>query len=79
MRHFLLAFFLLLPSISLADLSSSDSSSPSILPECPFIDPTKELEEWTRLPIFPSKCNVTKDKPEEGTGEHEIYEKGVHR
>lgn len=54
-------------------------SSDFILPECPFVDPAKDLERWTQLPVFPSKCNVTNEKPAMDDPEHEVYEKGVHR
>lgn len=74
--------FLLLSPIFLLSLwhaSASTASSADSLPECPFVDPAKDLERWAKLPVFPSACNVTKDKPGEADPEHEAYEKGVHR
>jgi len=55
------------------------TNSPSELPECPFIDPSKDLNKWANLAVYPQKCNVTKEIPEEGSEERELYDKGIHR
>jgi hypothetical protein len=76
MRTFLLLLCLLFlfPSFLLADTPVEQ------LPECPYVDPAKDLERWSQLPVFPQKCNVSKDKPEdEADPEHGAYERGVHR
>ena len=72
---------MLLPFTVISSLVTllSAGSSDFILPECPFVDPVKDLERWAQLPVFPSKCNVTIEKPPEDDPEHEAYEKGVHR
>uniref|UniRef100_A0A914H9W3 Glycosyltransferase 2-like domain-containing protein n=1 Tax=Globodera rostochiensis TaxID=31243 RepID=A0A914H9W3_GLORO len=52
----------------------------STLPECPWVNPEKDLQKWANLPAFPTKCNVTKDTPAEQSGEeHEYWERGHHR
>lgn len=70
----LLPLFLLLLPFFCPSLCSSD------LPECPWVNPEKELQKWANLPVFPSKCNVTKDTPAEESGdEKEYWERGQHR
>lgn len=71
--------FLLIPLFLLFLFSHSAQSSKE-LPECSWIDPDTELAKWATLPVFPTKCNVTTDKPKEESGpEHEYWERGQHR
>lgn len=51
---FLTLFFL---SLTLAENNNEIKDSNNSLPECPFIDPMKELEKWAKYDF--KKCNVT--------------------
>ncbi|KAF7632803.1 Glyco_trans_2-like domain-containing protein [Meloidogyne graminicola] len=72
----MLIYLIFILSTTLTILANSSKN----LPECQFIDPSKDLNKWSKLPVFPHKCNVSKEIPEEERSEErKLYDKGVHR